>query len=275
MGRDWVWLWLWRGSPSSITLTVKIRDRGGGCRVVGLFEAFVVAHIIGGASGLVLFWVPVIARKGSANHRRWGRYFAWSMLWTGTAAIGMGVCSLISPLETHLKLKDPALIRGLFGWMMLYLAILTIGLAWHGLMTIRNKGNHRANRHWLNVGLQLATIVAAVNCAIQGWLIGQVLMIGVAALGLASATLYLHFIFTDAPPKLEFLMQHMQASLGAGISVYTAFLAFGAVRLMPSQAFDPTLWALPSVFGVGLMIFYRLKYTKPWIRTQAAKRQPG
>lgn len=238
-----------------------------------LFETFVIAHVICGATGLVIFWVPVLTRKGNARHKQWGKYFAWSMLATGTAAMGMGTCTLIAPVATHPTsplLPDVTLIRGLFGWMMVYLAILTVGLAWHGLMTIRNKANHAANRTWFNVGLQVATIIAALNCAIQGWLIGQNLMIGVAVLGLASAGLYLHFIYSDKPARLEFLMQHLQASLGAGISVYTAFLAFGAVRLMPSQAFNTTMWAIPSVVGISLMIFYRMKYTKPWVRKQVA-----
>lgn len=231
-----------------------------------LFDLFVIAHVISGAIGLVLFWVPVIARKGGGDHRRWGRIFCYSMIATGTSAIGMGLCTLVAPLPTHPKLTDVALIRGLFGWMMLYLAILTIGLAWHGLMAVRNKLQHRANRHWINVSLQGATIAAALNCAIQGWLIGQYLMIGVAIVGLASAAIYLHFIFSDQPPRGEFLMQHFQASLGAGISVYTAFLAFGAVRLLPQQAFNPVMWSVPTVIGVGLMIFWRLKYTKPWAK---------
>jgi hypothetical protein len=237
--------------------------------VVWLFQLFVIAHILGGATGLAIFWVPVLGRKGGVNHRKWGRYFAYCMIWTGTAAIGMGLCSLAWPLETHPKLTDVALIRGLFGWMMLYLAILTIGLAWHGLTTVRNKTNHVANRHWLNVGLQVVTILAALNCAFQGWLIGQTLMMGVALVGLASAAVYLHFIYSAQPPRSEYVMQHMQALLGAGISVYTAFLAFGAVRLMPSQAFNTTLWAIPTVVGVAIMIYYRAKYIMQQMRAKA------
>ena len=234
--------------------------------MVGLFKVFVAAHILGGATGLILLWVPVLLRKGSPAHRLWGRRFSYSMIWTGTAAVGMGICTLIAPLETHLKLADISLIRGLFGWMMLYLAILTIGLAWHGLVTVRNKANHAANRHPINVGLQLATIAAALNCAFQGWLIGQILMVGVACVGIASASVYLYFIYSANPPKGEYVMQHMQALLGAGISVYTAFLAFGAVRLMPSQAFNTTMWMIPSVVGISIMVFYRAKHVMQGFR---------
>lgn len=235
-----------------------------------LFDVFVVAHIITGATGLVIFWVPVIARKGAHHHRKWGRFFAYSMIATGISAIGMGLCTLVAPLPTHPELTDVPLIRGLFGWMMLYLAILTIGLAWHGLMTVRNKSDHRANRRWPGVSLQVLTIIAAVNCAVQGILIEQYLMVGVATAGLASAAIYLHFMFSNQPPRMEFLMQHFQASLGAGISVYTAFLAFGAVRLFPHHAFNPAMWAVPTVVGVGLMIYWRLKHTTVGARRERA-----
>jgi hypothetical protein len=225
-----------------------------------LFDVFVVTHVISGATGLVIFWVPVIARKGAHHHRKWGRLFAYSMIATGISAIAMGLCTLVAPLPTHPELTDVPLIRGLFGWMMLYLAILTIGLAWHGLMAVRNKSDHRANRHWSGVSLQVLTIIAAVNCAVQGFIIEEYLMVGVATAGLASAGIYLHFMFRDQPPRMEFLMQHFQASLGAGISVYTAFLAFGAVRLFPHHAFNPAMWAVPTIVGAGLMIFWRLKH---------------
>ena len=240
--------------------------------MVGIFKLFVAAHIMGGATGLVLLWVPILTRKGGASHRYWGRQFARCMIWTGTAALGMGTCTLIEPLATHPKLTDLQMIRGLFGWMMIYLAILTVGLAWHGLTTVRNKADHAANRHPLNVGLQLATIAAAVNCAVQGWLSGQPLMIGVACVGLASASVYLYFIYSEKPPRSEYVMQHMQALLGAGISVYTAFLAFGAVRLMPTQAFNTTMWAIPSVVGISIMAYYRAKQMMQQFRQKAASR---
>ena len=136
------------------------------------------------------------------------------------------------------------------------------------------KSNHAANRDPVNVGLQLATIAAAFNCAVQGWLIGQNIMIGVSCVGLASASVYLHFMFSADPPHREYVMQHMQALLGAGISVYTAFLAFGAVRIMPSQAFNTTLWAVPSVVGISIMAYYRTKHIMQQVRQRNTTRTP-
>lgn len=62
-------------------------DRTGARTVWWLFHLFVAAHIATGAVGLVLFWIPVIGRKGSATHRRIGDVFTKCILATGISAI--------------------------------------------------------------------------------------------------------------------------------------------------------------------------------------------
>jgi hypothetical protein len=221
-----------------------------------LFHGFVAAHIATGAVGLVLFWVPVIGRKGGATHRRIGDIFARCILATGISAVGMSLCTLYDPLGTHPDLPDTVMVRGLFGWMMMYLAILTISLVWHGRMTVRNKADHLANRAAFPVALQLAAIAAALFCATQGALIGQPLMMGIAIVGVASGGTNLAFIYTDRPARLAYLKEHLKAFVGSGISVYTAFMTFGLARLLPSQAFNPTLWAIPIVIGVSIILYH-------------------
>ncbi len=229
--------------------------------VVYLFKFLIYAHIVTGAVGLLCVWVPIVGKKGGRNHRLWGRTFVNSMLLTGTIAIGISLCTLIAPLATHPFWDDAERIRGMFGWMMMYLATLTIMLAWYGLLCIRNKRNHRANRTPLNVFLQFATFVTAVNCAWRGVLIGEPLMIGISTIGLIAPVLNTWFIFRSSPPVNEWLIQHTRGLVGAGISVYTAFLAFGAVNLLPQYAFNPILWATPTVLGVTLLLYHQVRIT--------------
>ncbi len=225
------------------------------------FKVFLIGHIITGAFGLVVFWVPVSTKKGAAVHRRWGLYFAYSMLITGALAMGMSISTLIDPLGTHPKMEDAALVRGLFGWMMIYLSILTISLAWYGLKTIRNKFDRVQHRRWVDVGLQIAVMVTAANCTIQGIMLGQPIMMGISIVGLASGITNLFFIYRTQPAQMDYLKEHVKASVGAGISVYTAFLAFGAVQLMPSQAFNLYMWAFPIVVGISIILYHHRKIT--------------
>ncbi len=204
-------------------------------------------------------WVPVVGKKGGQAHKRWGRIFAHALLVTGILAIGISLVTLRYPLETHPFSNDAAMVRGMFGWMMLYLATLTIMLSRYGMWCIHNRHNHASNRHTLNLALQAATFITAANCAWQGYLINQPLMIGISIIGLLSSVLNTRFIFQKNPPLNEWLIQHTRGLVGAGISVYTAFFAFGAVNLMPHLAFNPILWATPCTLGISLLLYHQYK----------------
>lgn len=221
-----------------------------------LFEHLVLVHIVVGTFGLVAFWVPVIGRKGGVNHKRWGRWFAWAMLVNGVLAAGMAACTLTDPLGTHPKLTDVPLIRGIFGWMMLYLGILTASLAWHSLTVVQNKLHHAANRDWLHVGMQVITVASALNCLVLGIMLGQPLMIAMPFIGFAAAGTNLWFICKPVPPRMDYLIEHLKAGVGAGISCYTAFLAFGAVRYAPQHALNPIAWSIPCIIGLGIIIWH-------------------
>lgn len=238
--------------------------------VIWPFTVFLYAHVASGAVGLLSFWIPVASRKGSQRHAAGGRLFARCMLATGIFAIGMALCTLLAPLETHPRMEDAALVRGVFGWMMLYLAVLTINLAFYGLLCLRNRRDHRANGVWTNVALQYLLLGLALNCALRGALLGQPLMMGISIVGLAAAVTNLRFIRRASPHRIAWLLEHIKGLVGAGISVYTAFLAFGAVRLMPEIALDPVLWALPLSVGLTLIFVFQRRVIRQARRARAA-----
>lgn len=226
------------------------------------FQALVVAHIITGATGALTFWVPVIGRKGGVRHKKWGRIFTIALLATGTFACCMSILTLIGPLETHPHLIgqfDATFIRGIFGHMMLHLGILTINLAWYGWQCVKFRQDRAAMREWRNLILQPLLILAAANCAIQGYLIGQSLMIAISGVGFATAGTNLFFLYRPRVKPHTWMKEHLKALVGAGISVYTAFMAFGSLRIMPALALHPVMWAIPLTIGVSIIIYH-------WIR---------
>ncbi len=229
---------------------------------VQLFHSFVIAHIVTGSVGLLCMWVPIVGKKGGETHKRWGRVFAYSMIVTGAIAIGISLCTLAAPLETHPFSNDEEMVRGIFGWMMLYLATMTIMLARYGLLTIRHRSAHDKMREPLNIVLQILTFIAAANCMIRGILIEQPLMIGISIVGIAAAVLNLHYCYRKAPPMNEWIIQHSRGVVGAGISVYTAFLAFGAVNLLPAYALNPGLWSMPTILGVAYLLYHQGRVLK-------------
>lgn len=242
-----------------------------------LFETFILIHIIFGAPGLISFWVPVLGKKGSRIHKLWGKAFVGMMLVTASCAVAMSTMSIIDPVASHPELMhieefaDPVLIRGIFGWMMLYLAILTINLTWYGWLCIRNREHHARNRNWFNMALQVILFAASANCAIQGVLISQPMMIGISMVGFATVGTNLWFMLRPNPGPLEWLTEHIKALVGTGISVYTAFFAFGAVRFIPELALAPALWAIPLVTGLSLIIYHQRQVTRPLRRARAVR----
>lgn len=229
--------------------------------ILDVFHALIAIHILFGSVGLISFWVPVIGKKGSKNHRKWGKVFWVTIMVAGSIAVCLASLSLYDPLATHPHLvdRDPAFVRGIFGVMMFYLAILTLNLAWYGLETIKNKADHARNRTGLNFWLQPLLIAATLGCAIEGIIIEQYLMIGMSLIGFATAGTNLAFMFTKVPRPKEYLKEHVKAIVGCGISVYTAFFAFGAVRIMPSMALHPALWSIPLAVGLSIILYHHRK----------------
>lgn len=240
------------------------------------FEMLVAMHIVTGAIGLISFWVPVAGKKGGVNHRRFGKLFTAMMLTTGAVAIGIACTTLSDPAGTHPHLLehpdfgDTALIAGIFGWMMLYLATLTVNLAWHGWLCIRNRNDHAANRVWHNLLLQVLLTIAAVNCAYQGWQLQQLLMVGISMIGFATVATNLWYLYKPNPRPLDRVKEHIKSLVGAGISVYTAFFAFGAVRYVPEIALTPALWSVPLITGLVLIIYHQRVVTLQFRRREAA-----
>jgi hypothetical protein len=224
-----------------------------------LFKGLIAVHIVFGVVGLVSFWIPVLSRKGSPVHRLWGRVFAQSILAAGGIAILLSLCTLYDPLGTHPHLEDPAFVRGIFGVLMLHLGVLTVNLAWYGREVLKNKSDPARNRRRINLSLQLLLALAAVACVIEGFRISQPLIVAASVIGFATVATNLMHMLNPAPPPKAWLKEHVKGIVGAGISVYTAFFAFGAVRIMPEIALHPGLWAIPLVIGLALILYHYWK----------------
>ena len=240
--------------------------------VHSVFRAIIGLHILAGAPGLIAFWIPVLGKKGWARHRLFGRIFLVLMMVAASCAIALSILTLIAPMETHPHLvnhpdfpefSDPALVRCIFGWMMLFLGILTINLVWSGYLAVRYKNDHRKIRVWHNWMWQILLIVSAVNCGIQGLRIDFPVTVGMSLLGFGGAANNIWFLTRKEPRKLAWLEEHIKMHVGTGISVYTAFFAFGAVRIAPEVALNPVLWAVPLVVGLGIIGYEMWRLPRP------------
>ncbi len=227
-----------------------------------LFHLFLAVHIGAGIVALTSFWATVATRKGGPRHRYYGQVFSTSIYVVCFQALGMGILSVLWPTAMHPQLTDEPLYRGLLGWMMIYLALLTMSMTRYGLQMIANKRDHDANRHWSMVALQLVVFITGVNCFVQGVMLRQPLMILVAILGFGTTMTYLWYIFKAARGPADYIPEHLKAMVATGIAAYTAFLSVGLIAHVPHLAFNPVIWAVPSVVGMGLIIHFLRRYAK-------------
>jgi hypothetical protein len=228
-----------------------------------LFHALVALHVITGVVGLTAFWGPIVTRKGSGRHRKWGKAACYGFLGAGALAIAMALLSLYGPEYRHPEIPDRALFDGLFGWMMLYLGVLTIGFVDYGLAVIRHSRDRRMLRRWRYQGVIAAVIVSGTWCGLYGFTVGHPLMMLVAFIGIVAMLIQQRYIWrSNDPPRTTYIGEHFRALIGMGISAYTAFMSVGLIRLVPEHVFNPAIWAGPSVVGVSLILYFTAKAKK-------------
>lgn len=221
-----------------------------------VFGTLIALHIVTGTVGLLAFWVPIGTVKGSAQHRRWGKIGCYGFIGAGVLAIVMAVLSLTVYPDRVPSITDREAFKGLLGWMMIYLGLLTIGFADYGLAVVKHARDHtklRAVRYQIVI---FAVIASALWCIYYGAQIGEMTMIMVSLFGLAAMSIQQYFIWRQDVPPRAYFGEHFRALIGMGISAYTAFLSVGLVHYFPKLVFNPLLWAGPSVIGVSLIIYF-------------------
>ncbi len=228
-----------------------------------LFTIIVILHVVAGATGLIAFWGPVASKKGGATHRRWGRVAIKALMIAGALAITMALLSLYGPEKRLPMITDRALFNGLFGWMMLYLGMLTIGFADYGQSVARYREDRAPLRGARHQAVFVAVAIAALNCGVYGLRIGQPLMMLVAAIGLTALATQQVYIWRTSVLRRAYVGEHFRALLGMGISAYTAFLSVGLIRLIPDHVFNPVIWAIPSAVGVSLIGYFTMRSARP------------
>jgi hypothetical protein len=236
-----------------------------------LFTLFLAVHVGAGVVALTSFWGAIVTRKGGPAHRRWGFVFSAAIYTAAAQAFGMGGLSLVWPLAMHTQLTDTELYRGMLGTMMVYLGLLATSMTRYGLVMVANRRNHAGNRHWSMLALQGATLLAAAVCFAHGlYLLDRngpvmepVLMLLVALLGFGTTITYFRYIFTAPASARAYIPEHFKAMVATGIAAYTAFLSVGLIELVPAHAFNPVVWAIPSVIGMMIIIHHLRQYRAP------------
>ncbi|NVK55074.1 MAG: hypothetical protein HWE26_05620 [Alteromonadaceae bacterium] len=218
-----------------------------------LYQTILMSHILAGALGLILFWVPVTARKGSLNHRRFGAHYRRIMLVTIASGTAMAFAWLFIPVMVKPQLAgQPELTTNLqrFALFLLHLAVQMYASVMMGQWALDTKLSRQSLRSISRVAPSVLLVLTSIMIGIVGILHQHVLMLVFAPLGLALSIGQLRFIFAQQVGPKAWLVEHLAGYIGSGIGAYTAFASFGGRTILSDiGAWQYAFWILPGVIG--------------------------
>ncbi|MEN7342650.1 MAG: hypothetical protein AAAFM81_06875 [Pseudomonadota bacterium] len=217
-------------------------------------------HIAIGAVALLVFWLPILTRKGSPLHRKAGRVFVICMTTVAISAMAMSLMVLIDPIgvrvpERNLSFEDAARLADAnrtFNLFLLMLGVLTFSSLRHGMLALKTKSNPAALRAPSHRALLITLGVLGIAVGFVGVQEGAVLLIVFAVLSVVGSFNSLRDTRIAAMDRKQRLKAHFGGLIGTGVAAYTAFFAFGGSRLLAdilTGQWQVLAWITPAIIG--------------------------
>ena len=240
-----------------------------------IHQFFFYLHVVLGSMGLLVFWLPVLGKKGTKFHKQFGKVFVYTMYSIAISGIIMSLLVLIDPVgvrfpergmsfEQAYQLKEQNRQLSVF---LLMLSLLVFVNVKQSILVLKAKANRellKTPSHLACIGILLLAGISVGLLAIQQ----SNLLFGVfAVLSIALSTGTFKYIYKAELKPREWVIEHMGNILGAGIGAYTAFFAFGGRRFF-SEVFLGNMqiipWVLPAIVGLIVTPYLTKKYRKTY-----------
>jgi hypothetical protein len=245
-------------------------------------------HIAVGGVGLILFWIPIVTRKGSPVHRAAGRWFVRSVYVVAGSGLISSVWAIASPATFVNSANVPAAVADTLRFFFSILALLSVFAlqgAVLGTRVLRVKDRSEPLRSpplSLVLAVQLlGSITLAAFAAYSLWTTAfesrYYVPLAIAALGLIDYFEQRKYIAAPQPRRAWFF-KHLECMIGCGIAFYTAASVtfFGRVlqlNLPGPLAMVP--WLLPAAIGVPAIALTKRHYRRQFADPGAAVVQVG
>lgn len=225
-------------------------------------------HIILGAFALVLFWIPVFARKGSSLHKRAGRGYVNAMWIIALTGLFMSALVWWDPLAIRLpnqyvtpeKALRVITSQRIFAEFLFMLSLLVLVSVKHASLVLRAKADRSLLKRWTHLGWIVALMLTGVTVTYSGIVGNHILLLIFGPVSILSSGQILHYIYKPCLPHRAWIIEHFTSIIGSGIGVYTAFFAFGGrawLQHLVTGDWQLLLWVLPGVIGILATTFYK------------------
>ncbi len=219
-----------------------------------LSQALLTTHIVMGFISLLLFWVPVFARKGGLNHRRVGIWYVWGMSFVA------GTAFLLSIENLWQGAGDFALFLG-------FLSLITARPLLLGVESLKIKRGVTARYHWAHSASSFIVVLAGAGLLFRGLTSDtgmSTLMIIFGVLGMLALKDVFDLIKMGSQKGYAlWLNDHIVNMCTAGIAAHTAFLVFGMSSFIQGSmgsVLSIVAWVSPAVIGNLGIVYAKRKY---------------
>ena len=220
-------------------------------------------HITAGSISLVLFWIPMFAKKGGKLHNQVGIFYVNAMWIVVVTAFVLSIENLI---------EQQYFLAGFLG----FLSILTSAPLWYAKAILKNKkelspGYFTSFRflHALIFVFGVLLVVWSLVLKVQG---PAVLMMIFGILGITNYK-SAFITYSKLNQAQSWLITHLNGMISSGIAAYTAFFAFGSRQFLGEVLSGYLIvipWVLPTILGTMAIRYYTKKY-----QPNTVKRSPA
>jgi hypothetical protein len=226
-------------------------------------------HILVGTAALILFWVPMLTKKGQLQHKRFGRAYRNIMYCVAASGALMAIMVIAMPLTTKPFLAnaqdvDAAVTNFRYFWLfLLYLALLSYTSTRHGDAVLKAKDNRSDLRAFTYLApLAMLAFGGLVFIGI-GVVRENMLHLIFGILGTSVGISMLRYCLAKQVQAKAYILEHIGSMIGSGIGAYTAFFAFGGRQILSGiGSYQIIFWIIPGVAGSILSFYLSKKYIK-------------
>ena len=248
-------------------------------------------HIAFGSIGLVVFWIPVFAKKGARLHIITGRMFEWCGYAVATSATIGVVWALSAPIQRYgitLEGKELEKLLSDIQFFFVLLGMLTVTFISSlrlGLLTVRTRKSTNPMggfepRFWVYLSFIVYALGAAYGAfaLIAGSHERNIVICLLGIILFSDTRKNLAFVREPTQEKMGWWYRHMDFMLGCGIAFHTAFFVFGARRLInlnPTGVWTLIPWILPTAIGAPVAAMWVRHYKRKFGDLPSSKPNSG
>src|SRR5699024_1731901 len=131
---------------------------------------------------------------------------------------------------------------------------------WYGIRVLRFKRRGTSHRYLVDLLFPVLLLISSIGIIIFGWTISFPLLQYFPIVGLFLGGTQLTYWISIPKTSSHWVIEHIIGMLSCCIATITAFIVFGAPRLLQVDSVSLFMWFLPTIVFVPLIIVLTIYY---------------